>query len=322
MTDELELLRQADPVRADEGPWRDRPLDAAAERGLNRLLHRGRRTRRVRRVLLPVAATALTVVVTLVVTLSGSGSPPAVAAPAALHPRLGSVSVPLDDVARRARASSADSTEGPKRGSHLQMWAMSLEEGPGARPPVTLPQEHFTHWKPDGSGWSLVVATDPRHPGRRVIDDSGGTVRTVEDGKVLERETYPAGTGIGGFRPPHDPDALRDHLKEIYGAHGTTASTLDGLSALLNEWTPGPRENAAIATLLSETKGLRPAGAVTDRLGRQGQAYVHGAKGVRYMVVLAPDTGRVLGIELTTTRDQRAYRLKAGDVMSYEAWMD
>lgn len=31
MTEELELLRQADPVSADEGPWRDRPLTARAE---------------------------------------------------------------------------------------------------------------------------------------------------------------------------------------------------------------------------------------------------------------------------------------------------
>ncbi|WP_313772065.1 hypothetical protein [Streptomyces angustmyceticus] len=31
MSEELELLRQADPVSAGEGPWRDRPLTARAE---------------------------------------------------------------------------------------------------------------------------------------------------------------------------------------------------------------------------------------------------------------------------------------------------
>ncbi|MFG2195728.1 CU044_5270 family protein [Streptomyces sp. NPDC048639] len=322
MTDELELLRRANPVPADEGPWRERPLDGAAERRLNRLLHGARTRRRVLRLVLPAVTAALTVAVTLVVTFSGPGSPPPAAAPAALHPRPGSAAVPLDDVASRARASAADSTEGPRRSSHVQTWAMSLEGGRGARPPVTLPQEHFTHWSPDGSGWSLVVATDPRHPGRPVIDDSGGRVRTVEDGKVLESETYPAGTSIGGFRPPHDPGALRDHLKQVYGALETTRSLLDTLPSLLNEWTPGPRENAAIATLLSDAKGLRPAGAVTDRLGRQGQAYVYRGKAVRFMLILDPDTGRVLGIEQTATRDQDDYRLKAGDVMSYDAWMD
>lgn len=37
MTEELELLRQADPVSADEGPWRDRPLTARAEARLQAL---------------------------------------------------------------------------------------------------------------------------------------------------------------------------------------------------------------------------------------------------------------------------------------------
>jgi len=39
------------------------------------------------------------------------------------------------------------------------------------------------------------------------------------------------------------------------------------------------------------------------------------------MVVLAPDDGRVLGIEVTFTKDLDDFKVEAGDVMSYAAWM-
>ncbi|MER5948855.1 hypothetical protein ABT127_22660 [Streptomyces sp. NPDC001904] len=47
MTDELALLRAADPVPGDDPRYADsRPLHHGAERALNQLLHRGRRARR------------------------------------------------------------------------------------------------------------------------------------------------------------------------------------------------------------------------------------------------------------------------------------
>jgi hypothetical protein len=39
------------------------------------------------------------------------------------------------------------------------------------------------------------------------------------------------------------------------------------------------------------------------------------------MVILAPDNCRVLGIEVTFTKDVDEFKVKAGDVMSYQAWM-
>lgn len=92
---------------------------------------------------------------------------------------------------------------------------------------------------------------------------------------------------------------------------------------MLNNWILGTREDAALVRVLAEAKGLRPAGAVTDRLGRQGQAYVYddAAHSTRRMLILDPRSGAVLGIEDTVTKDDPEYGVKAGDVMSYSAWM-
>ncbi|MCZ0995580.1 CU044_5270 family protein [Streptomyces noursei] len=230
--------------------------------------------------------------------------------------------------------------DGPRRGSHLQSWSLSMGTGPDTASPVTVPEERITRWNADGSGSELVVATDPQHPGRPVIHDDDGRWRTVSDGKVLHRATYPAGRarhdGLAArTKPPTDPTALRALLASLYGAAdgagkdaGAAAvpQLLMALSSFRQEWTPGPRETAAIVRMLADTKGLRPVGAVTDRLGRRGQAFVHdGPDGAmdatRQMVILDPRTGQLLGTEITFTRDLPDFRITAGEVMSYEAWM-
>ncbi|MFE2544166.1 CU044_5270 family protein [Actinacidiphila glaucinigra] len=342
MTDEpeLDLLRRADPVPAGDPRWRDRPLDARAELGLRRLLaaeaasegaaaSAPRRTaRRLGGLVTGLAAVAAAVVAVLVLVLTGTGTTPAVAAPVALRPLAGSRGVPLADVAGAAREAAArGGGTGTRRGSHVMMWSMGMESGPGARPPVILPEEHLTRWNADGGGTELVVATDPRHPGKPVISDSGGAPRTVADGEVLHRAAYPPGTlppyGRSGTEPPDSAKEMRGYLSQVYGcACADTPALLDALTSLLHDWTPGLSGTAAVDELLAAAPGLRPAGAVTDRLGRPGQAYVHDADGLRRMIVLDPADGRVLGIEETFTRDQPEYRVRAGDVMSYQAWMD
>ncbi|MEU8828767.1 CU044_5270 family protein [Streptomyces sp. NPDC048636] len=326
MTDELELLRGADPVSAETGPWRDRPLDARAELLLRRLgLQRRRRTVRFR--LLAVEGVAAAAVLALALTVSDGGSTPAVAAPRPLVAHTSRADVPLAEIARRARA-AAEAAEGRSvRGSHVQRWSMAMESGKDARPPVTAPVESVTTWNADGSGTLLEVATDPRYPGRPVIDDTTPP-RTVHDGKVLHREHYPKGT-YGANEdyfeaPPAGVAALRSYLAAwLPGADEDPVSLLSAVESFRSVWTPGPRQIADIATLLSRVEGMRPAGRVTDRLGREGQGFrMPGVNGGRYLVILDPDDGRLLDIELTTTRADPEYRLKAGAVMSYTAWRD
>ncbi|MFF4605223.1 hypothetical protein ACFY12_21125 [Streptomyces sp. NPDC001339] len=73
MSDELDLLRAANPVPADGGPWRDGPLDAHAERALNRLLHRTRTRQAGWRLMLRAEAAVLALFAVLAFTLSDVG---------------------------------------------------------------------------------------------------------------------------------------------------------------------------------------------------------------------------------------------------------
>ncbi|MEV7197255.1 CU044_5270 family protein [Streptomyces sp. NPDC093510] len=332
--DELALLRGADPVPGDDIRYRDRPLPTHAERQLNLLLHsapaaRRRPARQVRRLVWGIEMVSLAVAAALALVLAGSSGAPAAAAPHPLTPRAGSTPLSLDRIADRATASAAaDGAPRLRQGTHVRTWSLALGSGPGAEAPITLPEERITRWRPDGSHTELVVATDPRRPGRPVIADSDEGPRTVHDGKVLSDRTYPPsrGTAPPRSRPPHTPRALRDYLAEL--SHPSdpapltgTRELLDAVAMFLRHWTPGARENAALARILADADGLRPAGTVTDRLGRTGQAYVHESGGLRRMLILDPAGGAVLGLEDTVTRNDRTYGIKAGDVMSYSAWV-
>ncbi|MFE4966706.1 CU044_5270 family protein [Streptomyces sp. NPDC056660] len=326
MADELDLLRAADPVPADAPHFGDGPLDHAAERHLARLLHSAphlrRRTRP--RLVWSLAAAFVAVATVLTVLLGGPAGTPAVAAPRPLAVRVHSTPVPLAEVAKLSAVAAQDGSPALLQGTHVQSWSLGMSD---SEPPVTLPEERVVRWAPDGSHTEVVVATDPAHPGRPVLTDDGDRSRLVEDGHVLSRRTFPPmwGDAPPFATPPHDPAELRTYLTELIYSHShtlTTSELLEATRELLDDWTLGARESAALAELLADAEGLRPAGQVTDRLGRTGQAYVHDeASGARQMLILDPATGAVLGLETTFTRDDPEYGVRAGDVMDYSAWM-
>ncbi|ANP51222.1 hypothetical protein J2Z21_003035 [Streptomyces griseochromogenes] len=339
MADELELLRGANPVPVDGPHFGEGPLDHRAERRLERLLHEDRRRRRIRlvpplrgstpraRLLWGLAATAVVLVIALDAVLGGASTPRAVAAPRPLAVHVPSVPVPLTEMVALADAAASGGSPGLRKGTHVQSWSLSLGDDV---PPVTLPEERVVRWRADATHTELVVATDPRRPGRPVLTDEGDAPHLVADGHVISRTTYPPmwSDAPPEATPPHTAAALSAYLTEIARPQtdrGTaplsTPELFDAVAELLDHWTLGAHESAALVRLFAEAEGLRPAGEVTDRLGRPGRAYVYDSGGVRRMLILEPRTGAVLGMEDTSTKDDPAYGLKAGDVMGYSAWM-
>ncbi|GGV64105.1 hypothetical protein GCM10010294_15820 [Streptomyces griseoloalbus] len=136
-------------------------------------------------------------------------------------------------------------------------------------------------WTPDGRHTELVVATDPRHPGRPVLTDEDGEPRLVDDGKVISRQDFPL-----------------DHW--TLGARESAA-----LARLLAD-AEGLRPVGEVTDRL-------------DRPGQAYVYDDH--SGPRHMLILDPSTGAVLGLELTFTTDQPVYGARAGDVMQYSAWL-
>ncbi|MFF5532715.1 CU044_5270 family protein [Streptomyces cinerochromogenes] len=323
MPDELDLLRRANPVPVDGPYFGDGPLDHRAEQRLERLLTQGRPVRRVprARLLWGLAASGAVVATALTALLGGPGTQPALAAPRPLTVAAHSTPVPLTQLAELAEAAAADGSPRLRKGTHVQSWSLGMTDG---KPPVTLPEERVVRWRADDSRTELVVATDPRHPGRPVLADEGGEPRVVADGHVLSRTTYPPSWSDAPPEapPPHTPAALRAYLAEtVRTGSPDTAELLDAVDELLDHWTLGGRESAALVRVLADARGLRPAGQVTDRLGRPGQAYVYEGAGGRRMLILDPRTGAVLGLETTFTRAAPEYGVRAGDVMDYSAWM-
>ncbi|MFF0221471.1 CU044_5270 family protein [Streptomyces sp. NPDC004629] len=280
----------------------------------------GRRRRRTR-LAWSLAACAVVMATVLAALLGGTGTTPAIAAPRPLVVSPHSAAVPLDRLAELAEAAATDGSPRLRKGTHVQTWSLGMSDD---RPPVTLPEERVVRWHADASHTELVVATDPRHPGRPVLTDGDDGPRRVADGQVLSRRTYPPSWSDAPPQapPPHDPAQLRGYLAEtIRTGSPTTAELLDAMRELLDHWTLGARESAALVRLLADAPGLRPAGQVTDRLGRPGQAYVYDTGGARRMLVLDPATGAVLGLEVTFRVAEPEYGVQAGDVMDYSAWM-
>ena len=297
MGDELELLRSANPFTSDGALYGDGPLDHRAERGLNRLLNE-RRSRR-RRMLWSLAAVAAVGATVLTLVLGGPTGTPAVAAPRALVVQAHSTPVSLKQLAALAAAVAVDGTPALRKGTHVQTWSLGMSDD---KPPVTVPEERIVRWNADDSH----------------------TERVVEDGHVLKETTFPPSWSDvpPDARPPHDVAGLRAYLQEAAYSKTplTTPELLGVIGELLDRWTLGARESAALARLLAGADGLRPVGEVTDRLGRHGQAYVYQRSATRLMLIMDPATGAVLGMESTFTKDQPEYGVKAGDVMDYSAW--
>ncbi|MFJ9629242.1 CU044_5270 family protein [Streptomyces sp. NPDC101175] len=297
MADELELLRGANPFTADGSPYGDGPLDHRAERRLNRLLSE-RRTGR-RRLLWSLGTAVVVAATVCTLSLGGPNGTPAVAAPRPLVVHANSTPVTLKQLAALAEAVAADGTPVLRKGTHVRSWSLGMSDD---GPPVTVPEERIVRWNADDSH----------------------TERVVEDGQVVKETTYPPSWSDvpPDARPPHDVAGLRAYLRET--AYSRTALTtpelLGAVAELLDHWTLGARESAALARLLAEADGLRPAGEVTDRLGRRGEAYVYPRSGSRLMLIMDPATGAVLGMESTFTKDRPEYGVKAGDVMDYRVW--
>ncbi|CCK25378.1 hypothetical protein BN159_0999 [Streptomyces davaonensis JCM 4913] len=316
MADELELLRAANPVPTDGPHYGDGPLDHRAEQRLLRLT-RTPAGRRRPRLVWGLAATAVVAALVSALLFSDRTTAPAVAAPRPLVVRADVTPVTLQTLAARAEA-AVDGSPALRKGTHAQSWSLGMSED---KPPITLPEERVVRWRADGSHTELVVATDPRHPGRPVLSGDG---ELVDDGHVLSSRTYPPSWSDAPPQspPPDDAGRLRAYLREATHspAEPDTGELLYAVQVLLDTWTLGDRESAALVRLLADTDGLRPAGQVTDRLGRRGQAYVHDRSGTRQMLIMDPATGAVLGLETTFTKADPEYGVKADDVMEYSAW--
>lgn len=311
----------------------DAPMSLRAEADLQRILdsepemsrtreHRPRRRWIGVSVLAALAVLILAIAQSTIPHLPGEQSAAAVTPPL-LHGD--GMPIGLEAVVKQAKAVLAGDAESHRSAAYS---AWFLQTDVAADPTATVsyvsPQDITTTWNPDLSGRMLTVAGNPIATG----DTSAGLPQDLPTpGTVIQDDSFAQGEmGILYTRtPPTNADAMRAYLAEGAGITDETdpVQMVDAAQLLLAEWTLGRAAQRALLDVLS-TLTAQPMGAVTDRLGRGGVGFVMASstdKRYEDILILAPQTGAVLGIEkvyLGGVPDYAALTTPA--VISYLAW--
>ncbi|ARQ70660.1 hypothetical protein [Streptomyces marincola] len=265
----------------------------------------GRRGRRVGVVPAVAAGVAATAAVAALVLLPGAGgdagrayavTPPPLRYSAATDR---SASEVLGEIADRAAA--LPEPTGKAVEISYRVWSLSTQVASG---PVA----------------SEVVATDVRnelHP----------------DGSLTQVQETPEGTETftdapSAYAQPA-PAGAEEFAAWLEAAHGQSTSDIMSLQAaahdLVTQQALGPDQRAAFLRLLAGTEGLEYDGEVTDRAGRDGQAFsaVSASSGLptRYTFIIDPATGDVLGQEDTLTESAGELNVPIPSVIGYEVYL-
>lgn len=333
MTDELQLLRSADPLAGRAHSLGDQPLDDRATSELHALLAGAPpRSRRGRWGLVAAGAAAvLGIAVVVGTSLAGGGAQPAYAA----TPPLLELDQPVSEDAgarlREIAAVAAGSAEQPssRRGSSWDSWSLATRIDGEQVTSAVVPERGALRWSADLSGSLVATAGEPYFPTREHRDawqESGH--RDVSGTRLRDQRFAP-----GEFMPlyPQEPPPVADAMAAYLGAgHPGAAPNPAGLVAavtdLYREWRPGAAQRAAVLQVLAGDPDVETLGATTDRLGRPGEAFAveSDASGLptRYVLVVDPATGEVLASEQWLTTDPGKLDVPIPSVIAYTAFRD
>lgn len=158
----------------------------------------------------------------------------------------------------------------------------------------------------------------------RVLDADGfGTITTrltEDDGS--QRETT---TEIREDPVEELPTSL-EQMRTVLGERNPSGAggRFNAVVETLLERPAGPASRAAILRYLAETRGVASVGEVEDRLGRTGTGFTveSDASGLptRYLLVVDPRSGVVLGYEEMLTSDAGRLEVPIPSVIQYIVW--
>lgn len=319
-----DLFDRVDPARTPSGA----PLTAAQVALRDRIAGApSRPARSARRIWGWTAAIALPAAAALTVLALVTGSVFTAQPAAAYGPRPLTVRAvdesSSDAIDRLVATLDARPSGDDARGATFDEWALGITD-------VGTPQESATvqasvitlEWQPDNSGRRVMVAAVPYY-----ADGAAGipTDPRYTPGDVISTQTY----APGEFTPSlsdlavldlPDADALAPFGLTVDSSAGDLALLLP---AVLSEWRPSPHHEARLLQLLGTLQGLSLAGSTTDRLGRPALAFIatspqHPHRS--WTVLVAPDTGRFLGLEESTVGNDPDLDVPPDTVTQYDAW--
>jgi hypothetical protein len=153
------------------------------------------------------------------------------------------------------------------------------------------------------------------------------------DGSITHTQEWPEGTETF-HNPPSAytqpaPTGAPEFAAWLEAAYGQPIGDITRLESaahdLITQQALGPRQRAAFLRMLAGMEGLEYDGEVTDRAGRQGQAFsaVSSDSGLptRYTFIIDPATGDLLGQEDTLTETPGKLNVPIPSVISYEVYL-
>lgn len=232
----------------------------------------------------------------------------------------GPAATALTTIAAKASAAPA----APQPGTHEHLVTLSWDlwtEIDGERVRNAVVVTRTESWRgADNSGRVVVSYQEPQFPAG---SDRWSRLRGVPDGGT-HRTDYAPGRFPAMWPAQPPADHLDTWLAIGHPAANGPAETLVAVTDLARERVLTPATRAAVLRVVAGLPGLTYEGRVTDRAGRQGEGFSlvsdHSGLPTRYTLIVAPETGVLLGYEsmLTTTAGKLDVRVPA--VIGYETY--
>jgi hypothetical protein len=325
--DDLERrIRDDNPL-----PPRDSLYGARAEEDLRRILTEprtspvpARRWRAGIGVVAGVAAAALAIIAGALALSPLLLAKPAAAVPPSLtiRPVSGELATILGELSMKAAAQTPTVAQDPMV-TRCEWWAAVLTVRDDGTEVFVQPQDITRTWYPDHSGTIVVKAGEPRW---NVPED----VSADEPGTILQSDEYPA----GGFPlayseepPSRSGSEFAEYLRNGLGLpeDAVAGDYFNAIQDLRHDRNLTGPQTAAMLQMLASLPGVRVAGEVTDRLGREGLAVETTSRyggAFRDLLVFDRSTGMLLSAETEYLGGIDEITVPYPTVISYIAWRD
>ncbi|MBD3943121.1 hypothetical protein IF188_15615 [Microbacterium sp. NEAU-LLC] len=209
------------------------------------------------------------------------------------------------------------------RDAEVVRWALRED---GSDDPVIVPEWQRWVWNSDGTGQLEATAGAPYSvtSDGRIVAPAGDA--PTEGQPIVGPRSEAGRYGYFPDEPPADPAALRAYFAERTGlAPDADALAVWGaVSALRDEWSLSPAQQAAALELLRDAGGLRVLGHVTDRFGREGialQVASTDRPDFSATVVLDADSREIIAADIVYRGDSGRIDVPKDSVIEYSVWL-
>lgn len=228
-----------------------------------------------------------------------------------------------------AAASPSPAGSGTTQKVVTDNWFASIESNEDSVSTVLIPRIVETYLRPDGSFRTVERTGKPLSPDGRGLPNQG---KWDEDPKSAD-ETLPAGNSNPNYAAelPLDSDGLVGGLLSGSGCTAAIADTartnclFRQTNALFSQYVVTPKLASAIWAMMADQPGVRLLGAVDDRAGRSGVGISLIPKDepqTRFVLILSPTTGQLLGSESIQIKPDQNSDVKPPAITSFTAFLD